>query len=113
MVCVNSTACWVAYLLFGVVGLAATMSTIKAIQLKRWRLLLRLLPMLLVGAWLPTAFSPSGATAGPLFGTHAYAQPRMVIPKMALFVVAWLVSGFLYIEYKKSRPLEERTPSNL
>lgn len=108
MVSVYVTACWVANALFSVAGLWTAFGIASIFHSRRYRHLLWLLPLMLVFAWLESAFA-SSVTRPSL--TEA-ARWSALLRESAGNVVKWSIMVFVFAKLRHYQPFESPKPSN-
>lgn len=101
MVSVDRAACWVADLLFFTAGYWAALSAVYALKSRRLKRLLWLVPIMLAGAWLESAFNPSVVRLGLTEGVRLAAQGR----QMGHDLLLWAIIASVFIALRNVQPV--------
>lgn len=106
MVLVDSAACWTANALFNATGLVAALSIWDAAGARRHRRLLWLVPVVLVSAWLESAFNPDVIRHAPAESARLSAQCR----RMAMDLIGWPALGLAFVWLRRAVPFGRSSP---
>jgi hypothetical protein len=106
MVSVDPVACWTTNALFNATGLVAALTAWDAAGSRRYRRLLWLVPVVLVSAWLESAFNSDVIRHVPAESARLSAQYR----RMAMDLIGWPALGLAFVWLRQAVPFGRSKP---